>query len=85
VIDEGPFIINGPDRGGTVELDTSSITLASFEWAVPALVLTVPGLLLLIAVALETLIGLAWLPVARRWVGRDDHASRRRRRRLSAV
>ena len=79
-IDEGPFTINGPDRGGTVELDTSSITLAGFEWAVPALVLTVPGLLLLIAVAVETMIGLAWLPVARRWVGRDEHTNRRRRR-----
>jgi hypothetical protein len=82
-IHEEPFTINAPDRGGTVELDASSITLAGFEWAVPALVLTVPGLLLIIAVAVETMIGLAWLPVARRWVGRDEHADRRRRRRLS--
>jgi Bacterial Ig domain len=82
-IHEEPFAVNGPDRGGTVELDASSITLVGFEWAVPALVLTVPGLLLIIAVAVETMIGLAWLPVARRWVGRDEHADRRRRRRLS--
>jgi hypothetical protein len=80
---EEPFTVNGPDLDGTVELDASSITLVGFEWAVPALVLTVPGLLLIIAVAVETMIGLAWLPVARRWVGRDEHADRRRRRRLS--
>jgi Bacterial Ig domain len=80
LIDEGPFTINAPDRGGAVELDDASIVLAGFEWAVPGLVLTVPGLLLIIAVIAEAMIGFAWLPVARRWVGRDEHASRRRRR-----
>jgi hypothetical protein len=40
----------------------------------------VPGLFLIIAVAVETLIGLAWIPIARRWVGQDEHANRRRRR-----
>jgi hypothetical protein len=25
------------------------------------------------------MIGLAWIPVARRWVGRDDRTTRRRR------
>jgi hypothetical protein len=38
------------------------------EWAVPALVLTVPGLLLVIAVTAQLAGGLAWLPVARRWL-----------------
>jgi Bacterial Ig domain len=82
LIDEGPLTINAPDRGGAIELDDASIVLAGFEWAVPAMVLTVPGLLLIIAVIAEAMIGLAWLPIARRWVGRDEHA-RRRRRRLS--
>lgn len=80
--DEGPFAVPGPDRGAVVDLDATSIVLAGFDWAVPALVLSVPGLFLIIAVAVETLIGLAWLPVARRWVGEDER-SRRRRRRLS--
>ena len=78
---DGPFAIGGPERG-VVDLDASSIAFAGFEWAVPALVLSVPGLFLIIAVAVETLIGLAWLPVARRWVG-EDKRSRGRQRRLS--
>ena len=63
-----------------MELDPGSISFASFEWAVPALVLSVPGLLLILAVVVEALIGLAWIPVARRWVGEDDRRHRRRRR-----
>jgi hypothetical protein len=53
-----------------------SVSFSGFEWAVPALVLTVPGILIVIAVAVQTMIGLAWLPVARRWSDGD----RRRRR-----
>jgi Bacterial Ig domain len=78
-----PFTIGDPGDAGTVELDASTVGFSSFEWAVPALVLTVPGLLLVLAVAVEALIGLAWIPVARRWVGEEDRRSRRRRR-LSA-
>jgi len=56
------------------------VTFESFEWAVPALVLTVPGILIVIAVLAQALIGLAWLPIARRWLGGD-----RRRRRVRAA
>ena len=80
----GLFTIGDPADAGTVELDTGSVGFSSFEWAVPALVLTVPGLLLVLAVAVEALIGLAWIPVARRWVGEDDRVGRRRRRRVLA-
>ena len=38
-------------------------------WAVPALVLSVPGLLLLLAVLAQAAGALLWLPVARRWLG----------------
>jgi len=38
-------------------------------WAVPALVLSVPGLLLLLAVLAQAAGGLLWLPVVRRWLG----------------
>ena len=38
-------------------------------WAVPALVLTVPGLLLLLAVIAQAAGALLWLPVVRRWLG----------------
>jgi hypothetical protein len=47
------------------------MSFGSFEWAVPALVLTVPGILIVIAVLAQALIGLAWLPVTRRWLGGD--------------
>ncbi|MEA2606869.1 MAG: hypothetical protein QOI00_1626, partial [Chloroflexota bacterium] len=39
------------------------------EWAVPALVLSVPGLLLVIAVLAQSAGALFWVPVARRWLG----------------
>lgn len=42
---------------------------AFIEWLVPALVLSVPGLLLLVAVLAQSLGGLLWLPFARRWLG----------------
>ncbi len=42
---------------------------AFLEWAVPALVLSVPGLLLLIAVLAQMAGGLLWLPMVRRWLG----------------
>ncbi|HET7168092.1 MAG TPA: Ig-like domain-containing protein [Candidatus Limnocylindrales bacterium] len=67
--------------GRDVDVDIGSLTFDGFEWAVPALVLTVPGLLLMIIVA-QSMIGLAWLPVVRRWLGSDR---KRRRRTGSAV
>lgn len=59
------------DGGTTVGL--GDIGLVGFgaliEWAVPALVLTVPGLLLLVACLAQMAGGVLWLPVARRWLG----------------
>jgi hypothetical protein len=76
---EPPFTLPLIDEGAQFGLDTGAISLASFEWAVPALVLTVPGILIVIAVLVESLIGLAWLRVARRWLSGD------RRRRADAA
>jgi hypothetical protein len=39
------------------------------DWDVPALVLTVPGLLLVLAVLAQMAGGLIWLPLVRRWLG----------------
>ena len=75
-----PFTLPSVDDGGKLEFDTGTVTFQSFEWAVPALVLTVPGILIVIAVLAQALIGLAWLPIARRWLGGD-----RRRRRVRAA
>jgi hypothetical protein len=65
-----------------VDLDLGALTFGGFEWAVPALVLTVPGILLVIAVLAQAMIGLAWLPVVRRWLGGDE---RRRSRSTGAA
>ena len=72
-----PFALPAVESGRNLDLDMAALTFDGFEWAVPALVLTVPGILLVIAVLAQALIGLAWLPVARRWLGGDQ---RRRRR-----
>jgi hypothetical protein len=42
-----------------------------FAWQVPALVLSVPGLLVVVAVGLQVIGALAWLPLVRRRLGGD--------------
>jgi hypothetical protein len=44
-------------------------TLGLFGWVVPGLVLSVPGMLVLLVIGMQALGGLAWLPVARRRIG----------------
>lgn len=81
---DGPFalpVVGGRDQ---LDLDTADLTFAGFEWAVPALVLTVPGILIVIAVLAQLLVGLAWLPVTRRWLG-GDQRRRSRGPRVGAV
>ena len=67
-----PFTMPTVDDGSSLDLDMGALTFGGFEWAVPVLVLTVPGILIVIAVLAQALVGLAWLPVARRWLGRDQ-------------
>lgn len=70
----------GQDGSGVID-DMIGVGFAGFdgiEWAVPALVLTVPGLLLLLAVLAQSMGALLWLPVARRWLG--GFGLRRKRR-----
>ena len=43
--------------------------LGSLTWAVPSLVLAVPGLLLVLAVMAQAVGGVLWLPVIRRRIG----------------
>jgi hypothetical protein len=72
----GPFSVPQPAGGIDLPIDTSFVGFGGFEWAVPAMVLTVPALLLIVAVAMQAAMGLAFLPLVRRWLGGD----RRRRR-----
>ena len=76
---EPPFTMPAVDDGSSLDLDLGALTFDGFEWAVPALVLTVPGILLVIAVLAQALIGLAWLPVVRRWLGSDERRRARTR------
>jgi hypothetical protein len=54
-------------------------SLGLFGWAVPGLVMSVPGLLILIIIMAQVLGGLAWLPFARRRIGAFGLGKRRRR------
>jgi hypothetical protein len=69
----------GTGTGGDGSVDRPTVTLTSgfttpfgegFAWAVPGLVLSVPGLLLVLVVILAQAVGaVAWLPVVRRRIG----------------
>lgn len=50
------------------------------DWAVPALALAVPGLLVLLAILAQAVGGVLWLPVTRRWLGGFGIVRRRARR-----
>jgi hypothetical protein len=54
--------------GATVQ--TAFLDMGLVGWTVPALALSVPGIIVIIVVALQLVGGLAWLPVARRLLSR---------------
>jgi hypothetical protein len=61
---------DGGDAAVSVGFDAGvAAAFDGFSWQVPALVISVPGMLVVIAVALQVLGGLAWLPVVRRRLG----------------
>jgi len=69
--DRGRFTVGFSGLGpidGLVDVDVVGFD-AMLEWAVPALLLSVPGLLLLLAVLAQAAGGLLWLPMVRRWLG----------------
>lgn len=63
---------------GVVAVDGMlSLAFGDVDWMVPGLVLTVPGLLIVIVVVVQVAGGLIWVPVARRRLGRVDTQRRR--------
>lgn len=72
----GPFRVAG-SSDSEVGIDIGAVAFGGFDWAVPSLVLTVPGLLLMIAILAQGMIGLAWLPVVRRRLGGDGRTNGR--------
>ena len=80
---DGPVFLIGGD-GPEAIVPVVGAEFAGFEgidWAVPALTLTVPGLLLMLAVLAQLTMGAIWLPVARRWLGAFGLGRRRGKRR----
>jgi hypothetical protein len=80
-----PFVVGGSD-GSTID-GLGGVDVAGFggliDWAVPSLVLSVPGLLVVLAVAAQAAGGVVWVPLARRWLG--GFGVRRRDRREVAT
>jgi hypothetical protein len=70
--------IDGPEiEGLTGAVASSFVELGIAGWSVPAVVVGVPGLLVLLVVALQLVGAASWLPFARRSLG-SDRSSRRR-------
>jgi hypothetical protein len=75
------FAIGSIARGGPNSPDVTFGSLGplsfSFEWLIPSLVISGPGLLVLIVIGAQILAGAAWLPLVRREVGQFGLGSRR--------
>jgi hypothetical protein len=77
----GAEVTVGGGNGEPFDLGSGGLgAFDNFDWAVPALALTVPGLLLMLAVLAQLSVGAVWLPVVRRWLGSFGVGGRRRRR-----
>jgi uncharacterized membrane protein YgcG len=77
----GPvFSIGGDGPDPVVPLTNAEFAgFDGIDWAVPALTLSVPGLLLIIAVVAQLTASAVWLPMIRRWLGAFGVGRRRRR------
>jgi hypothetical protein len=76
------FAVGSITRGGPNSPDVTFGSLGplsfSFEWLIPSLIVSGPGLLILIVIGAQLLAGAAWLPLVRRDVGNFGLGSRRR-------
>lgn len=72
---------------GTIGLgaDVFGLLDGDLVWFVPGAAVGVPGLLVLLWIALQTVGALAWVPAVRRMGGGEPAAARRRRRRPARV
>jgi hypothetical protein len=76
------YLIVGDQGTEGIDAALMASNLAPFdgiEWAVPTLVLTVPGLLVVLAVMTQIAAGAAWLPIVRRKIGSGSRADVARR------
>jgi hypothetical protein len=67
------FAIGSIARGGPNSPDVTFGSLGplsfSFEWLIPSLIVSVPGLLVVILIGAQLLVGAVWLPLVRRDMG----------------
>jgi hypothetical protein len=81
--------VDGNDAGDPPVILRQDIALLfgdDFQWIVPGLVMTIPGLLLVLVVVLQAAGAIAWVPIARRRLAGGDARDRpRARRRPNAV
>ncbi|MBA2555984.1 MAG: hypothetical protein H0V12_01335 [Chloroflexi bacterium] len=59
----------GPHGGRALSFGPFDFFESAFEWLVPGLLLSVPGLLLVLAVGGQAVGGFLWLPLVRRQIG----------------
>jgi uncharacterized membrane protein YgcG len=78
---DGPtFSIGGDGPDPIVPITNAEFAgFDGIDWAVPALTLSVPGLLLMLAVLAQLTASAIWLPMVRRWLGAFGLGRRRRR------
>ena len=75
----GDLIVTGGNVGPFDLSDLGFGTFGSLDWAIPALALSVPGLLLILAVLAQLAASAVWLPVVRRRLAGTGVGRRRRR------
>jgi hypothetical protein len=84
------LVVTGPHRDGsggeTVSgvdgtVQAALLDLGLMGWSVPAVALGVPGILVIVVIALQLAGGTAWLPVARRVMSRTTRRPTNRSRR----
>ncbi len=78
LFDGDEFTVPDTKQGSDFAIDSRFVAFGTLEWAIPALVLTVPGLLLMLAILAQATIGVAFVPLARRWLGGDRRRQRGR-------
>ena len=77
---DGPFTVRGGSTTGTgIDIGGSQIGLVGvLTVATPALLLSIPGLILVLAFTAQVVGGMVWIPVIRRGLGQRDRRRPRR-------
>ena len=69
--DVAPDLLAIGPAAGTISTASLGDLGIGIEWIVPSVLVTLPGLLLIVVALAQALGGFVWLPVARRWLRGD--------------